>query len=159
MMLVQDALTELGLKPGATHDKAAAEQAFARLARRYPPSQFPERFQRLLAARAVLVHEDRSWHDFITAPAVDLSWAADKLRDLDHAGAAAPVSSAMMFQDVLREAYKSAPLGELPDEIGPFDGFDFDLDPFAGGHQPGAIDLEKAAEELMRLMKRKKPIF
>lgn len=70
----EQALAALGLSGAAPSDAQAVQQAFERLARRYPQSHFPERFRQLLEARDRLLDTGRSWRTLLESSTLDLDW-------------------------------------------------------------------------------------
>lgn len=104
----------------ASADVATVEQAFARLARRYPPAHFPEVFRDLLAARDLLADEVKVWRAEIDGPTLDLSWAAPYFKD---SATESLRPSHHLLQALLRATYQVSSLDEDIGILG-----DLDLD-------------------------------
>jgi hypothetical protein len=132
-MTHDEALAALGLAATPAADRVAVQQAFERLARRYPQPNFPERFRQLLEARDHLLDTGRVWREMVQSRTLDLAWV------LGHVAAdpAPPASDRRTsLQRMLRTGYLaevlSAPIdpdvddsddddeGELDEEDSPF---------------------------------------
>jgi hypothetical protein len=107
MTSVHDALAALGLAESPDADMAAIQQAFERMARRYPQASFPERFRRLLEARDHLLNPARGWREEFEARTLDLSWLLPHLASLD---AGTRTTSREALQAMLRAGYLAEPL-------------------------------------------------
>lgn len=71
------ALKTLRLEPGA--DRSAILTAYARLARRYPLAQFPERHTRLLEAKETLLNPEAVFKNILFDNQVELAWLSGAL--------------------------------------------------------------------------------
>jgi hypothetical protein len=69
-----EALAVLGLRERTEAGRDEVLRAFERLARRYPPRAFPERFERIIAARDLLLGDERYWRAQLLSRHLDLSW-------------------------------------------------------------------------------------
>lgn len=116
-----EALATLGLKADQADDHGAIERSFEKLARRYPPSHFAQRFQAILAARDALLREDRAWQQLLEHKTLDLRWLSPYLPKAATARGEA-ISDAQLFQDFLRECFIAEPILEDPDLFDDLDG-------------------------------------
>ena len=113
------ALAALGLPEGDAVDPLAVAKAFERLAKRYPPTHFPDKFKKILEARDFLLNQGRAWREFVSTKTLDLSWAAPCLSK--NTVAPLPLEDERMhLQNLLRATFKSDPLFDFDDET-PFD--------------------------------------
>jgi len=109
------ALAALGLPGGDAVDPLTVAKAFERLAKRYPPTHFPDKFKKILEARDLLLNQGRAWREFVSTKTLDLSWAAPCLSQ----NTVAPLPLAderMHLQNLLRATFKSDPLFDFDDE-------------------------------------------
>ena len=100
----EQALAALGLAASAQADAEAVQRAFERLAHRYPPLHFPERFRGLLEARDRLLQSGRNWREELQSGTLDLSWALPYLRPEPPAAAK---DSRAALQSLLRAGYRA----------------------------------------------------
>ncbi|MDQ3773567.1 MAG: hypothetical protein M3461_03920 [Pseudomonadota bacterium] len=110
MTLARDeALAVLGLRERTEAGRDEVLKAFERLARRYPPRAFPERFERIIAARDLLLGDERYWRAQVLSRHLDLSWMLPHLPEDPLATLPAPTARETL-QGFLREAYRDLPL-------------------------------------------------
>ncbi len=109
--LRDEALAVLGLGECAEVGRGEVQKAFERLARRYPPQSFPERFARIIEARDLLLGDERYWRDQVLARTLDLSWALPYLSPDPLASLPEPVARETL-QGFLREAFRDLPLSD-----------------------------------------------
>lgn len=71
------ALKTLRLEPGASRSEIIA--AYARLARRYPLAQFPDRHTRLLDAKQTLLQPEAVFKEILHHDRIELAWLSEAL--------------------------------------------------------------------------------
>jgi len=114
MTLPRDrALAALGLSNTPDADVPTIQNAFERLARRYPQPHFPERFLELLAARDQLLNAARGWREQLENRTLDLAWVLPHLRP-SPTRESVPTRSAAL-QALLRAGYLAETLGTSDD--------------------------------------------
>lgn len=111
----EGALAELGLSARPDADRAEILRAFERLARRYPPRSFPERFQRIIEARDLLLGDERHWRAEVEGRTLDLSWLLRYLPE-DPLSTLGEPAARDQLQAFLRAAYRGLPLKEDEDD-------------------------------------------
>ena len=131
---IADAKRALGLSPDSAPDAADVARAFERLARRYPPQVFPDRFRTILDARDLLIDRERVLREAITRKSLDLSWIKPYWRTLPPEQQD-ETSARGLLRDMVRIAFDE----ELPEDLDPDDDDDID-----------ATDLLKLMEEMVR---------
>jgi hypothetical protein len=104
-----EALAVLGLCERAELGRDEVLKAFERLARRYPPRAFPERFERIIAARDLLLGDERYWRAQVLSRHLDLSWILPYLPKDPLATLPEPTAREAL-QGFLRNAYRDLPL-------------------------------------------------
>ncbi len=115
-----EARAVLGLRERAEAGRDEVLKAFERLARRYPPRAFPERFERIIAARDLLLGDERYWRAQVLSRHLDLRWMLPHLPEDPLATLPEPTAREAL-QGFLREAYRDIPLREEDDAHGLFE--------------------------------------
>jgi curved DNA-binding protein CbpA len=110
-----EALAALGLAGRPDAGREEVLKAFKRLARRYPPRSFPERFERIIAARDLLLGDERYWREQVLGRTLDLGWARPYLPPDPIANAPEPTPRESL-QGFLRAAYRGIPLEDAEEE-------------------------------------------
>ncbi len=103
----EEALDTLGLAGRTDADAAAIQQAFERLARRYPQANFPERFRRLLEARDHLLNAGRAWREQLESRTMGATWLLPHITSSEQY---APPELRQALQDLLRAGLLAEPL-------------------------------------------------
>ena len=114
------ALAVLGLRERAEAGRDEVLKAFERLARRYPPRAFPERFERIIAARDLLLGDERYWRAQVLSRHLDLGWILPHLPEDPLATVPEPTAREAL-QGFLRNAYRDDPLRDEDDTQGLFE--------------------------------------
>jgi hypothetical protein len=115
-----EARAVLGLRERAEAGRDEILKAFERLARRYPPRAFPERFERIIAARDLLLGDERYWRAQVLSRHLDLGWMLPHLPEDPLATLPQPTARETL-QAFLRNAYRDDPLRHEDDAQGLFE--------------------------------------
>ena len=115
-----EALAVLGLRERTEAGRDEVLKGFDRLARRYPPRAFPERFERIIAARDLLLGDERYWRAQVLSRHLDLSWMLPHLPEDPLATLPEPTAREAL-QGFLRNAYRDDPLRDEDDAQGLFE--------------------------------------
>jgi hypothetical protein len=75
MLTYREAMETLRLSQDTAASDEDIEKAFRKLRRRYPPEQFPEKFQRVRESYSLLKQSDDYWRSLIEQD-VNLGWLA-----------------------------------------------------------------------------------
>jgi curved DNA-binding protein CbpA len=109
-----EALAVLGLPERTEAGRDEVLKAFERLARRYPPRAFPERFERIIAARDLLLGDERYWRAQLLSRHIDLGWMLPHLPE-DPLATLPELTAREALQGFLRNAYRDDPLRDEDD--------------------------------------------
>ncbi len=115
-----EALAVLALRERTEAGRDEVLKAFERLARRYPPRAFPERFERIIAARDLLLGHERYWRAQVLSRHLDLGWMLPHLPADPLANLPEPTAREAL-QGFLRNAYRDDPLRDEDDAQGLFE--------------------------------------
>ena len=89
-------------------------------ATRRPPRAFPERFERIIAARGLLLGDERYWRAQVLSHHLDLGWILPHLPEDPLATLPEPTAREAL-QGFLRNAYRDDPLRDEDDAQGLFE--------------------------------------